>query len=548
MTSDLNKINTAHLRSLLNQAEADGKIPEEAVRIWLEYAKAALTGSTRVNVQLALNLLPKTENLPTLLAIYRELCLGKLASLENNREAMQQHYERGIAKLADEDLQQPQFIELKAILEINLANALSLSRKWHEAQALVEQALPVVQDNRMWETEAEAREILLRTYLDEGKIGQAHEMGQAALAAARQSKDRRVQAKVLQSVGTCYILQKKHSEGIAHLEEAMALYRAIGHAADLGILYTNLASAFAQLDRYREALSYHEMAHNLFKQRNDKLRASISLSNIGGCNAELGRIPEATAAYTEGLAFAREVNDPPSLLLLLARCSTHFAENHAASHAAKARAYVAEALEILAKHIEGLPKFRVVRAYTCFARTLVALGATPQDYADAMRYYETACQIYAELDDSSAVSELNKNIATTLFSQPEKWRGQSAVLDFLKIWWEEVRADPNAYSGQTANICRYAELLVQHNQAVAALDCYKAVFENINARLNRRETINPPLPNMANHLLNAVRLAPPALGAKILEEGWQWYKAGAIQLPNPKEYEALVKSARRKTL
>jgi tetratricopeptide (TPR) repeat protein len=547
MTSEFNKVSTAQLRNMLNQAEADGHIPDQAVELWLDYAKAALTGSTRVNVQLALNLLPKIENLPVLVAIYRELCLGKLATLENNREAMQQHYEQGIALLDDDVLRQTNFIELKAILEINLAHTLSLSRKWHEAQALVEQALPVVQDNQMWETQAEAREILLRTYLDQGKIGQAHEMGQAALAAARQSKDRRVQAKVLQSVGTCYVLQKKHSEGIAYLEEAMALYRAIGHAADLGILYTNLAASYASLDRYREALSYHEMAHNLFKQRGDKLRSSISLSNIGGCLTQLGRIAEATAAYAEGLTLARETNDQAALLLLLARCSTLFAEYHP-TQSARARSYMVEALEILAAHSESMPKFRVVRAYSCFAHTLVLLGASPQDYTDAMRYYDATREIYAELGDKASVDELNNDIAATLLSQSEKWRGQQAAFDFLKLWWDGIKTDPTVYAGQTANICRYAELLAQHNQTVAALDCYKTVFENINSRLDRRETIAPPLPNMANHLLNAIRLASPAQGAKILEEGWQWYKAGAIQLPNPKQYEALVKSARRKTL
>jgi tetratricopeptide (TPR) repeat protein len=83
---------------------------------------------------------------------------------------------------------------------------------------------------------------------------------EAALAAARESGDRRAEGNHLYSLGMLYLGLGKLPEAIWQCESALAIARDIGNATDAGIALRGLGLIYEDQRDYLTALSYMQQA------------------------------------------------------------------------------------------------------------------------------------------------------------------------------------------------------------------------------------------------------------------------------------------------
>src|SRR5205085_11189368 len=83
---------------------------------------------------------------------------------------------------------------------------------------------------------------------------------EAALAAARESGDRRAEGNHHYSLGMLYLRLDKWPEAIRQCESALAIAREIGNATDAGIALRGLGLIYEDQRDYLTALSYMQQA------------------------------------------------------------------------------------------------------------------------------------------------------------------------------------------------------------------------------------------------------------------------------------------------
>jgi tetratricopeptide (TPR) repeat protein len=583
------KPDTIHLRNLLNQSTANGLVSDEAAELWIEYADHALNRNDRITIQLLLQLLDKISPLPPLLLIYREYCQGMLATLKTDAGAMQEYFSRGLelvsthAKLVSNssgaetsNVISEKIGVLKAILQINLANAYVFTNEITEAENLVLEALPVLNERGLLRPQVRALTVLFKVYYCRGQIEKALNIGTQALTYARQCDDQYSVAKLLQLVGISHLVQNSFQAAREHFEEALALSKIIGHNADLGTLHNNLAIVYERLQSYKEALATYETALTLCTARGDKLNMVVALNNIGSMNARLGHLAEAHISFTKGIEIARENAEPSSLLLILSRFASHLAqiaEQPEASHV------LAEALHLY-DQTETIRADYQVEIYRHLCRTCFRLAQSPSDCARAYSFWQQTVAVCQQLHDQRSVDELAQEIAEVFLAQPQLLELTTVnktpvvevllgmpvqpltlptsllvqvqpqlmrdIYQLLAHWWENfcqhkllINSNSPLEMSQVNQVLNYVRTLFITGEIATAIAVYRTVLPKLiyNGSIYSKVA--------AYICIEAARLAQPAEAIELLEEFLVFTKTGLISQVKPKEVEALLKAYRK---
>jgi tetratricopeptide (TPR) repeat protein/transcriptional regulator with XRE-family HTH domain len=156
---------------------------------------------------------------------------------------------------------------------------------------------------------------LFRTHLY--ARGYLHDLAatqRAALAAACRAGDREGQALVHLGIGRACTYLADYREAGGHLDQALAIFREIGH--QVGEANTNIVLGYAMecQHRYRESLAFIQRAIDLTEASPDDLNMRFArmtaLSNSGWVHAHVGSFPEARARSEEAIALCRQAGDP----------------------------------------------------------------------------------------------------------------------------------------------------------------------------------------------------------------------------------------------
>jgi len=113
-----------------------------------------------------------------------------------------------------------------------------------------------------------------------------------ALDSARRAGNRQGEAWILNNLGDA-LGRIGDSEGIGHLEQALAIRHEIGDAAGEAQAANNLADAYEHLGRTDEALELLQRALSLNQEIKDPYGEGVALSNLGAALLELNRTEEA---------------------------------------------------------------------------------------------------------------------------------------------------------------------------------------------------------------------------------------------------------------
>lgn len=161
-----------------------------------------------------------------------------------------------------------------------------------------------------------ARGLLARAHLLEGRSH--HNQGQPteAKAAMEQARalfeaigDRAGVASVLNSLGTVLSDEQQLASGAAMYEASLRAAEEIGDRKAMSAALNNLGLVLKDERRYDAALKAHERALALRREIGERNWTAVSLSNIGVVYFEQDRFEKAATYYRQSLDLAREIGD-----------------------------------------------------------------------------------------------------------------------------------------------------------------------------------------------------------------------------------------------
>ena len=138
-------------------------------------------------------------------------------------------------------------------------------------------------------------------YYDLGRVTEAIDYHQRALAIDCEIEHRRGEGADLGNLGIAYYALGQVSEAIDHYEQALAIAREIGHRQMEGNTLGNLGLAYYDLGQVEQAIDYHQQALAIDREIEYRKGEGDDLGNLGNAYAALGQIPKAIDCLEQAL-------------------------------------------------------------------------------------------------------------------------------------------------------------------------------------------------------------------------------------------------------
>ncbi len=232
---------------------------------------------------------------------------------------------------------------------LQMANLGGLGHAYH-ALGRVEDAIELYQ-----EALAIAREIcdrwgegfllgnIGRAYRDLGQVERAIPLLEKALAIAREVDDLRGASDRLGNLGVAYHVLGQIERASALYEEALAIARDIGDRAAQGRLLGSLGITHHDLGRLEPARTFFEQALTIAREAGDRAGQGRLLGSLGNVQYALGRTEQAITSYEQAVTIARETGDRTGEGRLLGSLGR---AHHALGQVERASAFYKQALDI----------------------------------------------------------------------------------------------------------------------------------------------------------------------------------------------------------
>ena len=156
-------------------------------------------------------------------------------------------------------------------------------------------------------------------YRSLGEFTRAIDLQEEALAIARGTGNRAVQAVCLGNLGRCYYELGQIARAIDLFEQALAIARETGDRDGEASLLGSLGSCYAGLGQTAQAIDLLEQALAIARETGDRPGEALWLGNLGNRYSELGQIARAIDLYEQGLAIDRRIGYRYSEALHLGR-------------------------------------------------------------------------------------------------------------------------------------------------------------------------------------------------------------------------------------
>ena len=161
-------------------------------------------------------------------------------------------------------------------------------------------------------------------------LRQAERLADAATWLADKLRDDRCRAQSLRAVGHVLLIRRKYGDALKRYEAALQLFRTAGTDIDVGrTLSGGVIQSLIYLGRYAEASASARKARRIFERHGDRLRLARLDSNMGNILYRQNRFQEALTLYQrahEQLALVGEPQDVAAVLSNMAICHMHLAE------------------------------------------------------------------------------------------------------------------------------------------------------------------------------------------------------------------------------
>jgi tetratricopeptide (TPR) repeat protein len=179
-----------------------------------------------------------------------------------------------------------------------------------------------------------------------GIVDKARLHDEAALAAAREVGNRRLEGNTLCNLGLLHQVQGRFGEALDQLEAALAAARGTGNAYLESLVLCNLGMTCESLARFDEARDHFDAALAIARALGDRRSEGQFLSYFGLLHARQANFDEARRCLDSSEALLRAVSDRTMLgILLCGRAETE----HLAGAPDQAKSAFAEANAITAQ-------------------------------------------------------------------------------------------------------------------------------------------------------------------------------------------------------
>lgn len=213
--------------------------------------------------------------------------------------------ELGLVLAARDDLAPP----LRAMALLTLASALKPLGRLDEAHDRLELALAAARSAADSALEAAVMSSLGSVRRSQGALDDARRHLLAALTAQRSSGLRTNEASTLVNLGLVVSELGQVEHARRFYEEAMTVYDEVGNRVDKGVLLNLLGVLHAEQGRLAQAQDHFERSLAVSREVDDRVREGEVLTNLGCLCQDLGRLPEAIAHFEQSLAIHREVGN-----------------------------------------------------------------------------------------------------------------------------------------------------------------------------------------------------------------------------------------------
>jgi tetratricopeptide (TPR) repeat protein len=132
---------------------------------------------------------------------------------------------------------------------------------------------------------------------------------EAAVAAARQLKDRAAEGRHLGGLGYAYDSVGDYRHAIEYYEAALRIIREIGDRGSEGAALGNLGIAYGKLDETRRSIEYFEQRLAIAREIDDRRGEGNALGNLGIAYGILGEARRAIEYSEKALTIIREIGD-----------------------------------------------------------------------------------------------------------------------------------------------------------------------------------------------------------------------------------------------
>jgi DNA-binding SARP family transcriptional activator/Flp pilus assembly protein TadD len=149
----------------------------------------------------------------------------------------------------------------------------------------------------------------LHRYLEIEYVFEAFTIHGHALRAARTSGDLSAEAEALASLGGLDFWQGRLKEAVDCLDRALALFREAGDRPGEARVLCDLGIVGLQQGRYQKAVGHLQQALAIRRETGNRSAEARVLSNLGRAAVRLGDYPQAIAHYNQALLMCRDTGD-----------------------------------------------------------------------------------------------------------------------------------------------------------------------------------------------------------------------------------------------
>jgi tetratricopeptide (TPR) repeat protein len=142
-----------------------------------------------------------------------------------------------------------------------------------------------------------------------GDMRRAIEFHKQHLTITRELGDRHGEGSALGNLGICYKNLGEPRRAVEFYEQALVIDREIGNRRGEGQDLGNLGNAYGAFGDTRRAIEYHEQALVVLREIGDRRSEAASLGNLGNAYTNLGEPQRAIEFYEQALVIDREIGD-----------------------------------------------------------------------------------------------------------------------------------------------------------------------------------------------------------------------------------------------
>jgi CHAT domain-containing protein len=316
------------------------------------------------------------------------------------------------------------------------------------------------------------------TQFRRGQMTAALTTFQQALALARQTKDRRGEATILNNIGLIYNSVGQPQRALEFYQQALPIIREVNDRTGEAITLSNIGLVYNNIGQPQRALEFYQQALPITREVNNRLGEASTLTGIGFVYNNIGQPQRALEFYQQALLIIREVNDRTGEAVILNNIGGVYDS-------------IGQPQRALDFYQQALPIRREIGDRAGEATTLNNIGGLYDSIGQPQRaldFYQQALPIMREVGDRSGEATTLNNIGLVYDSIDQPQRALEFYQQALPIMREVNNRSGEA--GVLNNIGLVYDSIDQPQRALEFFQQALPITREINDRSGEATTLN----------------------------------------------------------